>query len=308
MNEKRTVRDLLKRVAPVGLAASLVFAATQAHAWGYYGGYNGGYSRHYGGYSRHYGGYSRYYGRYGYNGYRGGYYGGGYRGYRGGRYYSGYPYLGFAPGGSYSGNSNSVPSFSSPGSTYNGESRPAPQGNSDALREIGPGGVDGSGWAQLADGQYTLALSAFAAEATSQPKTGRPKVGYALSAAAAGDLRRGVWAMRRALEIDPDSLHYLTVDESLRPRIEQLITRYQTNPDLTSGIADAAFMLASLHYLLGNANSARGQADLAVAAGDRRSSTVNLERLIDKEIDANPQSDAGKRISQERKDAIKENY
>ena len=282
MSEKRTVRDLLKRVAPVGLAAGLVFAATQAHAWGYYGSHNGGYSRHYGGYSRHYGGYSRYYGRYGYNRYRGGYYGG-------------YPYRGYAPGGSYSGNSNSVPSFSNPGSTYNGESRPAPQANSDASREIGPGGVDGGAWARLADGQYTLALSAFAAAAKSQPKSGRPKVGYALSAAAAGDLRRGVWAMRRALEIDPDSIHYVTIDESLRPRIEQLIARYQTNPDRTSGNADAAFMLASLYYLLGDLKSARIQVDLGVAAGDRSSSTANLARLIDKNITAIPRPDTGSR-------------
>ncbi len=97
--------------------------------------------------------------------------------------------------------------------------------------------------------------------------------------------------MRRAFEIDPDSIHYVTIDESLRPRIEQLIARYQTNPDRTSGNADASFMLASLHFLLGNTKSARSQADLAVAAGDRRSSTVNLERLIDKEIDANPHRD-----------------
>ncbi len=295
MSEKRTVRDLLKRVAPVGLAAGLVFAATQAHAWGYYGSHNGGYSRHYGGYSRHYGGYSRYYGRYGYNGYRGGYYGGGYRGYRGGRYYGGYPYRGYAPGGSYSGNSNSVPRFSSPDSTYNGESRPAPQANSDASREIGPGGVDGGGWARLADGQYSLALSAFAAAAKSQPKSGRPKVGYALSAAAAGDLRRGVWAMRRALEIDPDSIHYVTIDESLRPRIEQLIARYQTNPDRTSGNADAAFMLASLHYLLGDVKSARIQVDLGLAAGDRSSSDPNLARLINKKFATIPRPDTGSR-------------
>ncbi len=97
--------------------------------------------------------------------------------------------------------------------------------------------------------------------------------------------------MRRALEIDPNSIHYVTIDVLLRPRIELLIARYQTNPDRTSGNADTAFMLASLHYLLGNAKSARSQADLAVAASDRRSSTVNLERLIDKEIGANQRRD-----------------
>ncbi len=272
MRKNRTVCHFLKCIAPVCVAAGLNFAATQADA--YYSGYRGGY---YGGhYSGYHGGYRQY-------GFRGGYY----RGYRSGRYYGGYPYRGYSYGGAYNGYSYSQPRPPSSAGTYNGETNPAPQPNSDASRES----VSNGGWARLAEGQYSAALSIFAEQATSQPKSGRPKVGYALSAAASGDLRQGIWAMRRAIEIDPDSIHYMTIDESLRPRIEQLIARYQTNPDRTSGNADAAFMRASLHYLLGNAKSARSQADLAVAAGDRRSSTVNLERLIDKEIDVNPQHD-----------------
>ncbi len=278
MRKNQTVCHFLKRIAPVCVAAGLVFAATQAHA--YYGSYRGSY---YGGY---YGGYDgSHYGRH--YGFRGGYY----RGYRGGRYYGGYPYRRYFSGGAYNGYSYPQPRPPSSASTYNGESNSAPQSNSGASRESGSSGVVGGGWARLADGQYSAALSIFAEQATSQPKSGRPKVGYALSAAASGNLRQGIWAMRRAIEIDPDSIHYVTINESLRPRIEQLIARYQTNPGRTSGNADAAFMLASLHYLLGNAKSARSQADLAVVTGDRRSSTVNLERLIDKEIDANPQHD-----------------
>lgn len=319
MSEKRTVRDLLKRVAPVGLAAGLVFAATQAHAWGY----NGGYSRYYGGYSRHYGGY-------GYRGYRGGYpyrrysyggYGYGRHGYYNGLAYGllsipgavigsvfGYPYNRSRNGSAYSDDANPGAGPTSPGGTYNGDPKPVPQSNITAPHENGASGVDGSGWARLADGQYTLALSVFAAAATNQPKSGRPKVGYALSAAAAGDLRRGVWAMRRALEIDPDSIHYVTIDASLRPRVERLVTRYRTYPDRTSGNADAAFMLASLHYLLGDVKSARIQVDLGVAAGDRSSSAANLAGLIDKKIAAIPRSDTGKRVPRSRADAAGDGY
>ena len=101
--------------------------------------------------------------------------------------------------------------------------------------------------------------------------------------------------MRRALEMDPDSIHYVTIDMSLRPRVEQLVTRYQSYPDRTSGNADAAFMLASLYYLLGDLSSARVQVDLGLAAGDRSSSTANLARLIDKNIAAIPRPDTGSR-------------
>ncbi len=61
----------------------------------------------------------------------------------------------------------------------------------------------------------------------------------------------------------------------------QLITRYRDNPGADVRNADATFMLASLHYLLGNTNSARTAIDRAAAGGDRDSSTGNLKRLID---------------------------
>lgn len=282
MSKKPAFRGALMRIVPISLAAGLVFAAAQAHA-GYGGHYYGGYrSGHYGSYGSHYGGYrgSRY------GGYRGNYYGGIYRGYRGGNYYGGYPYYGYSRGSAYSGGSPPLRAATRAGSTYNVDPEPAPQPNSGEALESG---INEGGWAQLAAGEYSEALSAFAAETVRYPRVGKPKVGYALSAAATGDLRRGIWAMRRALRIDPDSMHYLTIDDSLRLRIEQLITRYQTYPDRTSDNTDSAFMLASLHYLLGDARTARSQVNLGVAAGDRSSSTANLERLIDNELTAVPE-------------------
>lgn len=278
MRNNRSVHHFFRYIAPACLAAGLIFAVTQADAYYYgYGGYGGYGGSYYGG---RYGGYGgSHYGGYRYYGYRGGYS----RGYRSGRYYGGYPYRRYSHGGAYSGYSYPRPRAPGNAGASNGVTNPVPQPNGNASRAS----VSNGGWTRLADGQYTAAIAIFAKVVTSEPKSGRPKVGYALSAAAFGDLRRGVWAMRRAFAIDPDSIHYVTIGESLRPRIVQLIARYRT--DRRSG--DAAFMRASLHYLLGDATAARGQADLAVAAGDRRPSTVNLVRLIDKEIDAQPWHD-----------------
>ena len=71
-----------------------------------------------------------------------------------------------------------------------------------------------------------------------------PKVGYALASALSGDLNKGVWAMRRALQSNPDALEYVTVSQQLRPRIEHLVHGYARH-------ADARFMISALHQLLG---------------------------------------------------------
>ncbi len=158
--------------------------------------------------------------------------------------------------------------------------QPVAAPNGGASRNSSPGTLDRGGWARLAEGRYSQALSIFAAEASNRPNAGRPKVGYALSTAACGDLRRGVWAMRRALRIDPKSMHYMTIEEPLRPRVVQLITRYRDSAGPAVRNAEAAFMLASLHSLLGDTDSARTAIDRAVADGDHSSGAGNLKRLI----------------------------
>ncbi len=57
--------------------------------------------------------------------------------------------------------------------------------------------------------------------------------------------------------------------------------RYRDNDGRAVTNAEAAFMLASLHYLLGDTDSARTAIDRAIADGDRSSGTGNLKRLID---------------------------
>jgi hypothetical protein len=325
MRKTRNVYSVLFRVASLGLVIGLVLTATQAY--GYYGGRHGGHHG-YGYYGGQYGGHYRYsYGRhrYGYYPYR---YGGHYR-YSYGRRYGYYPYrsgghyhgglvhgllsipstivgslFGYhrSPGyhgGAY-GNHSTAPPATAPGGNgvppsgggYGGNSTAPPAtgpGGNGASRNSGPGTIDGGGWARLAEGRYSQALAIFAAEASNRPNAGRPKVGYALSTAASGDLRRGVWAMRRALRIDPESMHYMTLDEPLRTQVTQIVTRYRDNPGPAVRNAEAAFMLASLHYLLGDTDSARTAIDLAVADGDRSSSGGNLKRLIGVDLTPDPQ-------------------
>jgi len=149
------------------------------------------------------------------------------------------------------------------------------------------GASDPGGWRPLADGRYVQALTVFAGAARRAPGDGAPKVGFALSAAGSGDLGRGVWAMRRALRIDPKALAYIGVDTGVRERIAAIAADYA---DAGPGSApDAAFMAAALNYLLGDLKAAAAALDRAQAGGDGSPSTGNLRDLIE---DGAPSPDA----------------
>lgn len=133
------------------------------------------------------------------------------------------------------------------------------------------------GWLLLASGEAHRALKTFSVQTRKAPNNGILKVGYALAAAETGDLHKGVSAMRGALRSDPDSLHNLTLDEDLQGIVKNLIHRYEDDRyDTTLATAATDFMIASLYYLLGDAESA----GLVLPAQDTDSSTRNLDRLI----------------------------
>jgi tetratricopeptide (TPR) repeat protein len=133
------------------------------------------------------------------------------------------------------------------------------------------------GWLLLAKGEAHRALKTFSVQTRKDPNNSILKVGYALAAAETGDLHKGVSAMRGALRSDPDSLHNLTLDEDLQGIVKNLIHHYEDGRDDTT-LATAAtdFMIASLYYLLGDAESA----GLVLPAQDMDSSIRNLDRLI----------------------------
>lgn len=133
------------------------------------------------------------------------------------------------------------------------------------------------GWLLLASGEAHRALKTFSVQTRKDPNNSILKVGYALAAAETGDLHKGVSAMRGALRSDPDSLHNLTLDEDLQGIVKNLIHRYEDDRyDTTLATAATDFMIASLYYLLGDAESA----GLVLPAQDTDSSTRNLDRLI----------------------------
>ncbi|MDQ6960193.1 MAG: hypothetical protein Q9M27_04110 [Mariprofundaceae bacterium] len=135
------------------------------------------------------------------------------------------------------------------------------------------------GWKLMKNNHPNEALNAFAIEAQDHPAKGMPKVGYALASAETGQLDRGVWAMRRALRFDPESLHYVAVDQSLQTRIRALIHRYDYD-SASAKSTDAAFMRASLHYLIRESTEAKHAMDQVVQGRDDTVSAKNLKKLI----------------------------
>jgi len=133
-----------------------------------------------------------------------------------------------------------------------------------------------SAWGLLSAGETGAALAAFAEQAQAQPQAGEPKVGYALAAAAGGDLERGVWAMRRAFRMDPEGVQYVELDEASRRRVAELAERYGRTPPPGLGAADAAFMQGALAYLLGD----HAAAERALDEAGESTSARNLGRLL----------------------------
>ncbi|MEX2516866.1 MAG: hypothetical protein WD572_08180 [Gammaproteobacteria bacterium] len=132
--------------------------------------------------------------------------------------------------------------------------------------------LDNAAWNALAQGQHSAALSMFGQQAQANPRKGEPKIGYALAIAGRGDLDDGIWAMRRMLQYDINALHYLEFEGSLRRQVETLLARYESHyaPSATAEnyAGDAAMMIATLNYLLGDHETAQRVVTTARAEDD----------------------------------------
>jgi hypothetical protein len=133
------------------------------------------------------------------------------------------------------------------------------------------------GWNYLIKGYSRDALDRFVIAAQANPSSGAAKVGYALATADLGRLDKGVWAMRRALRIDPDSLHYVNGKAGLRYKISHLVGRYEKADHYRIRSTDANFMLAALYYLLDDHDASRRYVE---KVDDGTNSTRNLQQLI----------------------------
>lgn len=239
----------------------------------YYGGYRGYYSGYSSAYRR---GYGYYPGNYGYV-YSPGYYAPGsyaysypsYSLYKPG-YYSAPPYVGeYRYSSKYTGTGRNY--------RYNSATARYPDNSA------GSYSTSDLGWRLLAQNNPREALHVFADQARQRQTDGIPKVGYALSAALQGDLNKAAWAMRRAFRIDPDSLHYLKIDASLRASIDRLLIEYHDQLNHAQGNRhfDVAFMIAALNYLIHEQDAARIAIEQSVDKfGDHSPSAMNLQRLV----------------------------
>ncbi len=143
--------------------------------------------------------------------------------------------------------------------------------------------VDDSGWTALSDGAYEDAVRRFGDESLANPMRAEPKVGYALADAALGHFELAARSVNSGLWLERDGVRDLKIDDSLGPLVRDLIGQFASaRPDQVSE-ADAAFMVAALHYLLREVEAAHKTITAAVENGDRRPGTLNLLDLINDE-------------------------
>jgi hypothetical protein len=137
----------------------------------------------------------------------------------------------------------------------------------------------GVGWSSLADGSDRSAFRYFSRQASRHIDDGQSKLGYAIASAFLDNHDRAIWAMRRALDVDPYSLSTVQFDEKLLSRIDQLAEEYAKLAD-TGNDPDADFMLAALSYLLNDSELASIAIDSAIGQGDDSDSAINLKSMI----------------------------
>jgi hypothetical protein len=138
---------------------------------------------------------------------------------------------------------------------------------------------DKEGWDSLARGNTRHALDIFAVQSLQDLNSGIPKVGFALAAAANGEMDRGIRAMRKAIRSDPASLNKVIINKNIEPTIESLYEDYKLALQNEEGHSDKSFMVATLSYLKQDYATANN----VISENDRSQSANNLRKLIDKE-------------------------
>lgn len=143
------------------------------------------------------------------------------------------------------------------------------------------------GWELLADSKTADASNAFAENINSNIKPGESRVGYAMAAAASGNLDLGVEAMKRAFAINSSEIGSLMFDEKLLPMVEEVTRKYETRMDTGNSKNDDAFMLAAMYQMQGDPEMASMAFDYVTNANSSSSST-NLGSLIKTEMASIP--------------------
>ena len=144
-----------------------------------------------------------------------------------------------------------------------------------------------SGWGLLADSKISDASNAFASNINSNFKPGESRVGFALAAAASGNLDLGVEAMKRAFALNSTEVGSLMFDDKLLPMVEDLTREYETRMETVSSKNDDAFMLAAMYQMQGDPEMASMAMDY-IKYANSETGTANLASLIKTEMDSIP--------------------
>lgn len=118
-------------------------------------------------------------------------------------------------------------------------------------------------WEALCCGASAEARRHFAWQAVLDPHCGEARVGFALAASALGDLSCGASSMHRALQVDPQVLGAMHLDDRLVPLVQDLLERYRSrlaSHDLKDA-ESAALCVESLDCLLGGERPAQEPAE-----------------------------------------------
>jgi hypothetical protein len=132
------------------------------------------------------------------------------------------------------------------------------------------------GWEALSGGNARFALDIFAIQTQEDMGNGVPRIGFALAAAANGELDRGARAMRKALSIDPYALSDIQVTNELRLIIDLLSEEYAAAIQHNDLDFDNSFMVATLAYLKQDYSTA----SKLISNADQSQSANNLREML----------------------------
>jgi hypothetical protein len=132
------------------------------------------------------------------------------------------------------------------------------------------------GWDALAKGNAGFALDVFAVQTQEEMGNGIPRIGFALAAAASGELERGARAMRKALSIDPEALENIRITPELELIIDLLTEEYTAAAKTGDRDFDYSFMIATLSFLKQDYSAARNM----IAGADQSHSAGNLREIL----------------------------
>jgi tetratricopeptide (TPR) repeat protein len=151
-------------------------------------------------------------------------------------------------------------------------------------------GARHDGWDFLASGDVHEARRIFERDKTANPEDGLPEIGYAIAAGLLERYDEALASMRAAVRDDPDAFGETPHDAKTDERINALLTHYRNATREKSDDADALFMTAALRHLLGQDALGLYAIDKAMQSGDHDPSALVLKGVIQRSLDAQPQS------------------